>query len=353
MDSRTPPDDVGSTPLPERRYTFLLVPEGGGGRVQQLTLTLAQARLLLLGLLVLVGVAVLGVGVFVTALPRTLAYGELVEENLAIKTQLRDVDGKLDQVENELRRLRLIDTQLRALPGGVLDGWGPLDGPLLPTDGAPLPVAMDAASDFGSNDVFDMDVEGAGIYGDPMEEPPGETIAAADLPRAQAWAMSVADRVDRVLELVAVARPRVEVMAERALGAGSIAANIPLGLPTQGVFTSGFGYRRSPFNRAWKFHGGVDLSAPTGTPIVAPGAGVVVTAEWSSGYGRLVEIDHGSGVITRYAHNSRLEVKVGDRVVRGQVVSRVGSSGRVTGPHLHYEILVRGHKVDPMEFIRR
>lgn len=353
MANRAPGDDSGGTPLPERRYTFLLVPEGGGGRVQQLTLTLAQARLLLLGLLVLVGVAVLGIVVFATALNRTMAYSELVDENLAIKAQLRDVDGKLDQVEDELRRLRLIDTQLRSLPGGVLDGWGPVDAPVGPSEGAALPEALHTASDFGGNDVFDMDVEGAGIYGDPMEEPPGETIAAADLSRAQAWAMAVADRVDRVLELVAVARPRVELLAERALDADSVAANVPLGLPTQGVFTSGFGYRRSPFNRAWKFHGGVDISAPSGAPVVAPGGGVVVTADWSSGYGRLVEIDHGGGVLTRYAHNSRVLVAVGDRVVRGQVIARVGSSGRVTGPHLHYEILVRGLKVDPMEFIRR
>jgi Peptidase family M23 len=350
VDDRAPEDDSGGTPLPERRYTFLLVPEGGGGRVQQLTLTLAQARLLLLTLLVLVGVALLGVAVFVTALPRTLAYGELVDENLAIKSQLRDVDGKLDQVEDELRRLRLIDSQLRGLPGGVLDGWGPVE---LPLGDPQLPEGLHVEPDVGSTDVFDMDVAGDGIYGDPMEEPPGETIAPADLSRAQAWAMAVADRVDRVLEMVAVARPRVEILAERALGSSGAAANIPLGLPTQGVFTSGFGYRRSPFNRAWKFHGGVDISAPTGTPIVAPGAGTVVTADWSSGYGRLVEIDHGNGVLTRFAHNSRMEVTVGERVVRGQVISRVGSSGQVTGPHLHYEILVRGQKVDPMEFIRR
>jgi murein DD-endopeptidase MepM/ murein hydrolase activator NlpD len=115
--------------------------------------------------------------------------------------------------------------------------------------------------------------------------------------------------------------------------------------------TSGFGYRKDPFDGSLKRHSGVDLGAAMGTPIHATEAGVVKFAGVSGGYGNLVVIDHGDGVETRYAHCSVLEVKPGDHVVAGQVVARVGSTGRSTGPHLHLELREGGVAVDPSLWI--
>ena len=117
-------------------------------------------------------------------------------------------------------------------------------------------------------------------------------------------------------------------------------------------FTSQFGYRRDPKTGGRRMHSGVDFAAGMGTPLYATADGVVVHAGWQSGYGRLVKIQHEFGIETRYAHMSRLAVKVGQRVSRGQRIGDMGASGRVTGVHLHYEVRVGGKAVNPMIYIK-
>lgn len=114
---------------------------------------------------------------------------------------------------------------------------------------------------------------------------------------------------------------------------------------------SGFGWRFDPFTGRQAFHEGIDFAAATGTPIVAAAGGVVITAEYHHQFGNMVEIDHGNDMITRYAHCSRLGVKVGDIVRRGQHVADIGSTGRSTGSHLHFEVLVKGIQQDPHKFL--
>lgn len=117
-------------------------------------------------------------------------------------------------------------------------------------------------------------------------------------------------------------------------------------------FTSPFGPRRDPKTGGRRMHKGVDFASPSGTPIYSTADGVVVHAGWSSGYGRLVKIQHEFGIETRYAHLSKLRVKVGQRVSRGQKIGDMGASGRVTGVHLHYEVRVGGKAVNPMIYIK-
>ncbi|MFD1511451.1 DUF5930 domain-containing protein [Lacimonas salitolerans] len=117
-------------------------------------------------------------------------------------------------------------------------------------------------------------------------------------------------------------------------------------------FTSPFGYRRDPKTGGRRMHNGVDFAGPVGTPLYATADGVVTHSGWLSGYGRLVKIQHQFGIETRYAHMSRLNVKVGQRVSRGDRIGDMGTSGRVTGPHLHYEVRVGGKAVNPMIYIK-
>ncbi|MFK7834881.1 MAG: DUF5930 domain-containing protein [Sulfitobacter sp.] len=117
-------------------------------------------------------------------------------------------------------------------------------------------------------------------------------------------------------------------------------------------FTSKFGYRRDPKTGGRRMHSGVDFAAGLGTPLYATADGVVTHSGWQSGYGRLVKIQHEFGIETRYAHLSRLRVKVGQRVSRGQQIGDMGASGRVTGVHLHYEVRVGGKAVNPMIYIK-
>ncbi|MFR0692609.1 M23 family metallopeptidase [Enterobacterales bacterium AE_CKDN230030158-1A_HGKHYDSX7] len=114
---------------------------------------------------------------------------------------------------------------------------------------------------------------------------------------------------------------------------------------------SPFGNRVDPFNRRLAFHSGQDFSAPSGTPIYAAAGGRVIEAGRHTSYGNLVEIDHGNGLVTRYAHASKIFVKVGDVVLPEQKIAAVGSTGRSTGAHLHFEVLLRGEFVDPQNFL--
>ncbi|MBF0333300.1 MAG: M23 family metallopeptidase [Alphaproteobacteria bacterium] len=128
---------------------------------------------------------------------------------------------------------------------------------------------------------------------------------------------------------------------------------LPLGSPVDYLrVTSNYGWRRDPEHHSRALHAGIDLAAPHGAPVEATAPGKVVFAGWDGPYGRMVEIEHGLGIRTRYAHLSRIEVREGQTVKDGARVGRVGSSGRATGPHVHYEVLVDDKARDPISFIR-
>lgn len=132
---------------------------------------------------------------------------------------------------------------------------------------------------------------------------------------------------------------------------GSLLAHTPSIWPVRGWVTSGFGYRRSPFTGLREMHEGLDIAAQRKAPVISPAAGVVVAAEFRKGYGNVIEIDHGYGIVTKYGHSSVNIAKVGQKVKRGDVIALVGSTGRSTGPHLHYEVLAHGAPVNPTGYI--
>lgn len=131
-----------------------------------------------------------------------------------------------------------------------------------------------------------------------------------------------------------------------------IEASLPSYSPVDYPYlSSSFGWRRNPVTGRHAMHEGLDFAAPSGSPIYAASGGVVTEARFRSGYGNLVEIMHGNGLSTRYAHASKLKVKEGDLVEKGQVIALVGSTGRSTGPHLHFEVRIAGHALDPSLFL--
>jgi murein DD-endopeptidase MepM/ murein hydrolase activator NlpD len=147
---------------------------------------------------------------------------------------------------------------------------------------------------------------------------------------------------------------RAEKALESAGRARSILESLPVGRPMPERYeqTSGFGTRVDPFVGSPAMHAGIDFRAPTGTAVKAVSAGRIITAGTQGGYGRMVEIDHGFGLTTRYAHMSSIEVSEGDLVKKGEVIGAVGSTGRSTGPHLHYEVRIDDDATDPMRFVR-
>lgn len=139
-------------------------------------------------------------------------------------------------------------------------------------------------------------------------------------------------------------RPRVKLSANVS-GRVSVPDRLPL---ARAALTSRFGMRRHPVLGGYRMHSGVDLAVPAGSPIAAPADGVVSYADWRGGYGLLVTLEHGGGLQTRFAHLSRLMVSQGQQVTKGQLVGLVGSTGRSTGAHLHYELRSNGRAVDPL-----
>jgi murein DD-endopeptidase MepM/ murein hydrolase activator NlpD len=129
-------------------------------------------------------------------------------------------------------------------------------------------------------------------------------------------------------------------------------ANLPTMWAHLGKINNEFGYRRNPFGgRGYEFHAGMDIDGDRGDLVAAPGNGVITKAEWQGGYGNLVEISHGNGLITRYGHLSSINVRGGDTVKRGQIIGLIGSTGRSTGPHLHLEVRLNDKPINPRRFL--
>jgi murein DD-endopeptidase MepM/ murein hydrolase activator NlpD len=127
-------------------------------------------------------------------------------------------------------------------------------------------------------------------------------------------------------------------------------ASTPHGLPVPGSYSDGFGWRKDPFSGEPEFHTGLDIVAPMGSAVRATADGVVIRVGREGGYGRMVQLSHGYGLGTLYGHLSQTLVRPGQRIKRGEIIGRVGSTGRSTGPHVHYEVVKGGRRVDPRKF---
>jgi murein DD-endopeptidase MepM/ murein hydrolase activator NlpD len=141
------------------------------------------------------------------------------------------------------------------------------------------------------------------------------------------------------------------LVESRLLDARLRAMMVPNSRPVEGPVGSGFGFRIDPFSSRAALHTGLDFPAEVGTPIQAAAGGLVLSSDWHPAYGHMVEVDHGNGLVTRYAHASKLLVDAGALVKRGQKIAEVGSTGRSTGPHLHFEVLLDGVPQDPVRFL--
>jgi murein DD-endopeptidase MepM/ murein hydrolase activator NlpD len=157
--------------------------------------------------------------------------------------------------------------------------------------------------------------------------------------------------LDRLAHSVAEESPRLRELTETIGRVGKLMSALPLRWPIRGAVNSEYGPRRSPWSGRAEHHGGLDIGAPAGTPVKSPAAGKVILASSGGDFGKHIKLDHGNGLRSLYGHLSQLDVKAGQRVEKGQVIGSVGSTGRSTGPHLHYEIRVDGKPVNPRKFL--
>lgn len=253
----------------------------------------------------------------------TAALADTADERDRIEANAQDALLQADEMATELALLRdQNDAIFRQLEEAMTVSVAPLD-------------KMFKAAGMSTDSLINQVRRGYSGQGGPLT--PISLSTMGEMPSPDA---SRANRILNQLDRLNMYR----IAAEKA----------PFAVPVKASyrFTSGFGYRRDPKTGGRRMHAGVDFAGPVGTPLYSTGDGVVTHAGWQSGYGRLVKIKHEFGIETRYAHMSRISVKVGQRVSRGDRIGDMGASGRVTGPHVHYEVRVGGQAVNPMTYIK-
>ena len=282
----------------------------------------------------------------------------LKAENLLLKHQFQLAEEKLSSLESSIERIQNFTKKLNLITN-VEDEERVLKLALSPETRAGAPASLG-----GNGNVDGSGDDGGAVTRMPSSEfmvrdtPPigkpftdertGELSVTRDSGRDYA---SLSVRIDRALRHSQLREQGVLQLWETLSERQSLLASTPSIKPTNGWFTSRFGYRADPFTNHPQMHSGLDMAAPSGTPVYAPADGIVSYVGYESGYGKLVSIDHGYGVVTRLGHNSRVFVEQGQKVRRWDVVSAVGSTGRSTGSHLHYEVRIHGIAVDPMNYI--
>jgi hypothetical protein len=297
-----------------------------GGKARQLNL----ARPRTLGIVAGVALAVLGVAF---ALGAQLGRGRTSAAGLAASEQFRSVLAQQKQQIADLRQ------QLQLRVDAMAMRLGEMNAHVIRLDA--LGKRLTEMADIDSREFnFDRDPPSGGPEGE------GEGVSA-QVPDLDVMLTQLEQRVDsRESELSAL---------ENIILTRQLKAQIhPEGRPvSSGFISSYFGERADPFDGREAFHKGVDFAGTAGEKVMAVAAGVVTWAGERSGYGKLVEINHGDGYVTRYAHNERTLVSVGETVKRGEPVALMGSTGRSTGPHVHFEVVHNGRQVDPLSYIGR
>lgn len=269
-------------------------------------------------------------------------------ENLNLKKQFTVAEEKLSSLESSLDRIQNFTKKLNLITN-VEDEERVLKLALSPAAQAggivdtamPPPVSRLPSSEFLIRDPQPTEKPQA-------DEKSGELGISRESSRDFA---SLSIRIDRALRQSQLREQGVLQLWDSLSERQSLLAATPSIKPSRGWYTSRFGYRIDPFTNRAIMHAGLDMAAPPGTPVYAPADGIVSYVGYEAGYGKLVSVDHGYGVVTRYGHNSRVFVEQGQKVHRWDVISAVGNTGRSTGAHLHYEVRIHGIAVDPLNYI--
>lgn len=339
-----------------KTVTFLML-TNRKGRTMSLTLSDGWLKAVLSVVLVLSVIGAAAVVDYLGLLGASIENRRLRGENSLLREQFQVVEGKLNALEGSLERVRGFVTKLKLITNIETEdrslklAFGPLPRAGQPIGGAETaavgrnPAALGAMLPPGAAPSV---AEGDSVFfkGPSPDENAGEVAAE----QARDYA-SLAIRIDTAVQDVGIREQGVLELWESLSERQNLLAATPSIKPVRGWFTSKFGYRISPFTSKPVMHAGLDIAASPGSPIYATADGVVSFAGYDPGYGKLVTIDHGYGVVTRFGHTSQIYVELGQKIKRRDIIAAVGSTGRSTGPHLHYEVRVNDVPVDASNYI--
>jgi murein DD-endopeptidase MepM/ murein hydrolase activator NlpD len=290
---------------------------------------------------------VAGVVDYVGLLAQSIENKRLKAENAQLAQQFQNIESKVSALENSLERVKTFTTKLK-----LITNIGSEDRNLNLAAGAqPAPNQQIEEYDqpMGQRPQA-QDFERQEAAEPPTKKPLSEVKGELATEQGKDYQM-LAIRIDRSISETQMREQSVidlwELLSERQ----NLLSATPNIKPARGWFTSKFGYRASPFTGRSSFHGGLDIAGASGSPVFAPAEGVVSFNGFDEGYGKMVAVDHGYGVVSRYGHLSQSYVQIGQKVSRWDVIAAVGNSGRSTGPHLHYEIRVNGVLRNPALYI--
>lgn len=271
-------------------------------------------------------------------------------ENLQLKKQFQLVETKVTALESALERVKTFSSKLKLITNVEDENRGlKLSVGVEPKPGQGVDVGKQ--EDFHSNTLKPPAQSLTSDDGDFMEETPlNEAIGELAVESTNEYT-SLAIRIDRAVRQSQLREQSVIDLWENLSERQSLLNSTPSIRPSRGWITSKFGYRVSPYTGKPAMHNGIDIAAAPGTPIFAPADGVVTYAAFDETYGKLVSIDHGYGIMTRFGHNSQIYVQVGQKVNRWDVIAAVGSTGRSTGPHCHYEVRLNNVPINPLNYI--
>jgi len=300
--------------MSERRWTFLVVPPGAEtSRVLQVSQTLMKLGAGV-GVVLVLAAMLLGYG----TVSRSISISEnvrLERENAQLAEEIGMLHGRVNALSDTLQRIAERDSRVRLLAN------------LEPND---------------------PQVQMAGIGG----PAPKRTEGARETSVLEQRTNLIRVDVDALIRRANLLAFSFKEATDSLKAHHDRLAAMPSIMPTAGWLSSAFSsMRMHPVLHIARPHEGIDVTAPMGAPIESPANGIVTSVGWETGYGNTIEIDHGFGITTRFAHTSKVLVKVGQHVNRGQQIALVGNTGLATGPHLHYEVHVNGRPVDPLKYV--
>lgn len=329
----------------KKKVTFFIV-TNDSGETKKIVLPASWLRgaILIAGILILAFTAAFVD--YIGLLAQTLENKRLLAENAQLTKQFQVVEGKVQALETSLERVKTFTTKLRLITN--IEGE---DRSLKLSMGA-TPPANQPVEEFDQpmserSDVAELEKQDH-EFGQkaPVAEESGDLAVEDHRDYA-----SLAIRIDKSIKESQLREQSVLDLWESLSERQSLLNSTPNIRPAKGWFTSRFGYRVSPFTGRATLHAGLDIAAAPGSPVHATADGIVTFAGYDEGYGKMVTIDHGYGVSTRFGHNSQIYVQVGQKVSRWDVIASVGNTGRSTGPHVHYEVRVNGIPRDPALYI--